>query len=243
MEFTYDAYKNLIKSLYEQNYEVATYHNWEKYKKCAILRHDIDYDISKAVSLARVENELNMQSTYFVLLKSDFYNTLSLKSIEQLHVILDYGHEIGLHFDEVSYPDIKSPQEAIKYIREEAEILGKTLGCRISTVSMHRPSKMILEADLEIPEMINSYGQTFFHDFKYISDSRRRWREDIDSIIESEEYSRLHILTHAFWYNDYEMDIHNSVYSFVNDGSKSRYNYLKENITDLQSIMLENEVK
>ena len=49
--------------------------------------------------------------------------------------------------------------------------------------------------------MINSYGQTFFHDFKYLSDSRRRWREPVEEIIRSGTYDRLHILTHAFWYH------------------------------------------
>lgn len=43
-----------------------------------------------------------------------------------------------------------------------------------------------LEADLQIPGIMNSYGRTFFHDFKYLSD--RRWREPVLDIIRSEEY-------------------------------------------------------
>lgn len=43
----------------------------------------------------------------------------------------------------------------------EAGILADICGCPITTVSMHRPSKATLEEDLKIPDMVNSYGQTF----------------------------------------------------------------------------------
>lgn len=243
MEFTYDAYKNLIKSLRNENYSIASYHDWNKYDRCVILRHDIDYDISKAVKLACVEKELGVQSTYFVLVTSDFYNVFSTKGCEQLRAILDCGHEIGLHFDEASYSDIASSQDVINHIIEEAELLKKAIDYPIKTVSMHRPSDMILKADIEIPDIINSYGKVFFNEFKYISDSRRRWRESVEDILGSRLYDRLHILTHAFWYNDCEKDIHDSVYSFVNDGSKDRYDNLNNNISDLQLIMNKEEIR
>ena len=101
---------------------------------------------------------------------------------------------------------------------------------------------MMLEADLEIPGMINSYGQAFFKGFKYLSDSRRRWREPVDEIIASEAYEHLHILTHAFWYNESEISIHDSVKAFVNDGNRQRYFSMKSNITDLETIMREDEI-
>lgn len=58
------------------------------------------------------------------------------------------------------------------------------------------------------------------------------------------EYKRLHILTHAFWYNEIEMDIHDSVVGFVNQGNRMRYEWFKENITGMEEIMGgEEEVK
>ena len=63
---------------------------------------------------------------------------------------------------------------------------------------MHRPSRWVLEADLKIPGMVNSYGKEFFQDFKYVSDSRMRWREDVMKYAIEKAYPRLHILTHAF---------------------------------------------
>ncbi len=85
--------------------------------------------------------------------------------------------------------------------------------------------------------MINSYGKTFFNDFKYLSDSRRRWREPVLDIINSGQYDRLHILTHAIWYNDIEMDIHNTIKDFVTSANQERYYQEKENIKDIESIL------
>lgn len=243
MDFTYSGYCSLITALALNKYTITDYHNWKSEKRCAILRHDIDNDIEKALELAKVEKELGVKSTYFVLVTSDFYNVFSARSEKLLKDILACGHDIGLHFDEVRYPEIKTPEDAKERIVEEARLLSQAIGQKVDTVSMHRPSKMMLEADLEIPGIINSYGQAFFKGFKYVSDSRRRWREPVEDIVASGEYERLHILTHAIWYNETETDIHGSISRFVNAGNRQRYMTERENITDLQSIMLEDEIR
>lgn len=243
MEFTYDSYGNLIELLKVKGYSVVTYKNWMNESRCVILRHDIDNDIEKSLELAKIEKQLGIVSTYFVLVTSDFYNVFSAKNEKLLHAIIDCGHEIGLHFDEVRYPMIKTPEDAKEKIIEETDLLSMAIGKRVDAVSMHRPSKMMLEADLRIPGIINSYGQEYFKGFKYVSDSRRRWREPVEEIVSSGEYDRLHILTHAIWYNKTELDIHDSIAQFVNAGNMLRYKAEMENISDLQSIMNEKEVK
>lgn len=236
MKFTYESYKRMIELLRTHEYEFAGYHDYEGNEKCVILRHDIDNSIEKAVRLAEIENEIGVRSTYFVLLTSDFYNVASAKSLAGLHRIADLGHEIGLHFDEMAYPEEKC-SDVPGLIRHEADILGEILGMNISSVSMHRPSKATLAADYKIPGLVNSYGQTFFHDFKYLSDSRRRWREPVLAIISKEEAQRLHILTHAIWYNDQEETIAETLSKFITAANHERYLTEKDNITDLESIL------
>ena len=243
MNFTYKAYCGLIESLRKHNYSMCSYAGWEKEDRCVILRHDIDNDIGKALELARIEKEEGAKSTFFVLVTSDFYNVFSARCAAQLREIAGYGHDIGLHFDEIRYPEIKTPEDAKEKILLEAHLLETAIGQNVKTVSMHRPSRMMLEADLEIPGMINSYGQVYFKGFKYVSDSRRRWREPVEDIVKAKTYDRLHILTHAIWYNETEMDIHDSISAFVNAGNMQRYKAEQENITDLQSIMTETEVR
>lgn len=184
-----------------------------------------------------------MYSTFFVLLTSDFYNVFSLKSIRGLDRILDNGSMLGLHFDEMRYPDdTGNPERITDRILKEKAALEQALGIEIRTVSMHRPSKEIIKADLHIPGMINSYGDEFFNGFKYLSDSRRRWREPVEDIIRSRRYDKLHILTHAFWYNGKELDITESVSRFVNNANHDRYLSMADNITDIESIMEEDKV-
>ena len=125
---------------------------------------------------------------------------------------------------------------------EEAFLLGKILNQSVQCVSMHRPSREILAADIEIPGIVNSYGKTFFHTFKYISDSRRHWREPVEDIVKNEEYDRLHILTHAFWYREKEQDIRMTLETFMNHANDERYHILRDNITNLDEVILEDDV-
>ncbi len=242
MKFTFDAYRELVHQLREHNYSVCSYHDWMEEKKVVILRHDIDYDLNKARMLAETEYNLSVSSTYFVLLTSDFYNVFSSHAGRIINQIQQLGHEIGLHFDEVRYEglDINAIKEKII---EECEVLSKITGIPVTTVSMHRPSKAVLEANLSIPGIINSYGTVFFKEFKYMSDSRRRWREPVEDIIASNQYNRLHILTHAFWYNSEELDLYDSILEFVNTANTDRYNVLYDNFTDLEKVMIRGEVR
>lgn len=145
--------------------------------------------MDRALKLAEIEANKGVKSTYFVLLTSDFYNPYSIAVKEKLKSIHSLGHEIGLHYDERSYPDaVGDVDRIIRNITYEGNVLADIIGDTVSTVSMHRPSKCILEADIRIPGYVNSYGNTFFHEFKYVSDSRRRWREPIDEYIRNKSY-------------------------------------------------------
>ena len=242
MNFTYRAYRGLLDILREQGYTFQNYHTWQETPRCVILRHDIDNSLNQAVKLAELEAGEGVRSTWFVLLRTDFYNPASQKSLEKLRSIQSMGHEIGLHFDEVAYGRELTAEETRQRIMKECELLSSLLETPISAVSMHRPSKATLEADLEIPGVVNSYGKTFFHDFKYLSDSRRRWREPVLDIIRSGEYERLHILTHAFWYHRQDQDISRTVGEFIHNANRERYAQMADNITDIQSILREDEI-
>lgn len=242
MKFTYHAYSDLLELLKINGYTFRDYHNYGEAHCCVILRHDIDTSLEQAERLAELEAERGVKSTYFVLLRTDFYNPASQQSQKQLRRILALGHEIGLHFDEVAYGRELSREETVQNIIKECGLLSALLETEVSTVSMHRPSKATLEADLQIPGIVNSYGRTFFHDFKYLSDSRRRWREPVLDIIRSGEYDRLHILTHAFWYHGGEESISETVGSFIRSANRERYAQMRDNITDLASILPEEAV-
>ena len=242
MNFTYASYRGLLTLLWEEGYAFRGYHDYGDAPRCVILRHDIDNSLPQAVRLAELEAEEGARSTYFVLLRTDFYNPASRDGLEALRHILSLGHEIGLHFDEASYAPALKPDQIIQNIIKECGLLSALLETAVSTVSMHRPSRATLDADFQIPGIVNSYGKTFFHDFKYLSDGRRRWREPVLDIIRSGGYERLHILTHAFWYHEEEQTISQTVESFVRSANQERYWQMAENITDMSSILQEEKI-
>lgn len=236
MEFTYGAYQNLVELILNCGYEVCDYFNIKNKKKAVILRHDIDQSIEDALKFAKIENDLGVSSTYFVLLTSDFYNVCSKKSYELINKIYSLGHDIGLHFDETVYDNLND-EEYIGCVLKEVNLLSEIVGLPIESVSMHRPSVKTLQSDYKMPNIINSYSKIFFNNYKYLSDSRRHWREPVNEIINSEEYNKLHILTHPFWYNDDEISLHDTLFNFISDAQKDRYNMLDDNFRNLYKVI------
>lgn len=236
MKFTYESYRKLIDLLRLNGYFFVDYESYKKYDKCVIMRHDIDTSPEKALRLAKLEAEEGISSTYFALLSSQFYNIAAKETKKILLQISDLGHKIGLHFDEMNYAEFDR-DKIESYINNEVWIMNQILPIEIKAVSMHRPSRQTLEADYDLNHVVNSYGKIFFKDFKYVSDSRRRWREDVEDIVKSCKYKRLHILTHAFWYNEVEIDLKTTLSEFIFSGNIARYEIFERNFTDLNSVI------
>ena len=47
MRFTIDGYVELLKLLRENNYNIADYQDFQKYKRCVIFRHYVDFDLQQ----------------------------------------------------------------------------------------------------------------------------------------------------------------------------------------------------
>jgi hypothetical protein len=184
------------------------------------------------------------------LLTGDFYNVFSAQNKTILKEIAGLGHRIGLHFDEMTYfnsdmvlqqsekiETLALSEQLCHLIQEEAVMLSNALDLKIDTVSMHRPSKFCLKSDLKIPGIINSYGQEFFKGFKYLSDSRRHWREDVLEYIQEEKFQKLHILTHAFWYHETEINLKDTLIAYLEKAKNDRYEILDRNITRLSDAL------
>ncbi len=241
ISFTYDSYIGLLRLLKDEQYRFDSYEEVDLPGKAVIMRHDIDNSLEKAARMSHVETAEfgdELKSVYFLLISSDFYNVFSLKNLKFIERIIQDGHEIGLHFDEMRYPEHIGNTEVLSgFVKNEADILSKCIGLPVTKVSMHRPSKGLLEADLLIPGMINTYSSRYFNEVKYLSDSRRNWREPVEKIIKSGEYSKLQILVHPFWYEEKESDMKETITSFINSAVVERYDSFDENFTDLVAVL------
>lgn len=241
MEFTMNAYVQLLELLKNKGYHFCFYEECDNYEKTVILRHDIDFTIDKALEMAKIEKQLGVKSTYFVLLTTDFYNIFSKQSYEKLKEILSLGHDIGLHFDERRY-DLKTMKDMEQHLEMESKIIEKLLNNKVKAVSMHRPSKLLLEKDIQFNHYINSYSSKYFKTMKYISDSRMNWREDPIQVIESALYKHLHILTHPFWYSSKKETMENKLKDFLTQAIQDRYDFLDNNFTALDQVITRKEI-
>lgn len=66
----------------------------DKNKKYIFIRHDIDSDIKVARKMFEIEKKLNVRSTYYFRL-----STFDKKLVQD---ILEYGSEVGYHYEEIA---------------------------------------------------------------------------------------------------------------------------------------------
>src|SRR5262245_35308675 len=100
-EFTDDGYGRLL-DLVGSSYRFIGF--GEASSEAHVLwRHDIDFSVHRAVAMARTEAQRSLLATYFVLLRSPYYNALERQVADRLKEIASLGHRIGLHFELSAY--------------------------------------------------------------------------------------------------------------------------------------------
>jgi hypothetical protein len=204
-DFSYDSYELFLKTL-ALDYEFIPFsrakYTSEKLERKILLRHDIDQSLHKAEKMAEIEANLNISSTYFLFLKSPFYNIFSHEDEMRIRRIIEYNHCIGLHFD-YSRSNFKTISQIPYQIRQEAEFLENYFEIKVDAISFHRPFNLDFFNKMELSSYPHSYEKIFVESFKYFSDSRGRWRYGHPfNSIEYQEKRNLHLLVHPIWWNE-----------------------------------------
>ena len=217
MDFTYLNYEKMLLK-FKEDYEFVSFSKIkfsnEVFTKSILLRHDIDQSLSKAIPLAEIEARLNISSTYFLFLRSPFYNIFSQEAEEIIKKLIRYEHMIGLHFDFAKYSNI-SLSEISYRIHSEIDFIQKFYNIRIDAVSFHRPLSLDFFKKLELSNYAHSYEPIFVNRFKYFSDSRGLWR--FGNPFESEAYQKkenLQLLIHPLWWNKTNITPKESIETF-----------------------------
>ena len=187
-------YRMLLDKFKEYGFSFNYFDNF-KDKSC-ILRHDIDVSQKLALEMAKLEHKLGVNSTFFFMVRSPFYNLFSRANDNIVRQIIDMGHCIGLHYDEGYYSKNISLQELVD---SEILMLEKNFDTRINVVSFHQPSKKIIDNSIGIKQ-INTYDKSYFRDIKYVSDSNMIFKDDIIDIITSGVYPKIQVLIHPIWW-------------------------------------------
>ena len=163
MRFSLDSYRALIRSALDAGYSAARFGSDQLPERSLLLRHDVDYSLDMAVSLARANAELGVAGTFFILLRGHSYNPLSPTSMKRLDELASQGQHLGLH--------VAGGTETT--IGRDFEYLASQVPLD-RVFSWHNPTQELIDKHREhetFEGLINVYSRRFLDGALYRSDS------------------------------------------------------------------------
>jgi hypothetical protein len=244
--FTWDDYTDIIRALKSKNYQFIGFGQVEQLLArnvpFIILRHDIDLDVSATLPLAYIEAEEGIQSTFFFLVRSDFYNIFSNESSRILKELTRLGHSISLHFDCAIYPEI-SVSNIRAYVLSEVKLLESWYDTKVEIISFHRPGNLELNGNVNLSPIHHLYEDTFFKQINYFADSRGTWKYghplDSDAYMNREP---MQLLIHPIWWNNETEDVVPRLDRMLEDHSKRLKKLVELNCTPYRERLINQKV-
>jgi hypothetical protein len=126
-DFTLATYRNFISSLVSHDIYTVKQYILTRPVKGIVLRHDVDISAKKALRMAQIDHEMNVQSTYYFRYPKTFDPDILIK-------IAEMGHEVGYHY-EVLDKTQGNLDDAMNLFRQELNLFREYVD--VSTVSMH----------------------------------------------------------------------------------------------------------
>lgn len=163
MRFSLDSYRSLIQSALAAGFSPVPFSkDGSRAERPLLLRHDVDYSLEMALELARVNSELQVSGTFFILVRGHSYNPLARTSLDRLTELVALGQRLGVH--------VAGGEENV---RDDFALLASSY--RMEEVfSWHNPTPELLEKHRgheTVHGLINAYSGRFLDDALYISDS------------------------------------------------------------------------
>ncbi len=200
-EFSLEGYRKLLSAFKDTGYSFCGFDEIDSHlaegHPFVVLRHDMDISLRPALEIARIEYEQGIQATYFILLRSPFYNILSRSNAELILQIHQYGHQIATHLDLAAYDN-----DCARALME-VDIFSKFypfINTRL--VSLHSASYDLNHMPVELFQQLNNvYGHAVRGETTYISDSTGRWR--YGHPLDSQAFKTrkpIQLLTHPIWW-------------------------------------------
>ena len=236
-KFSYDNYSEIINKI-SGYLPIKSFNEIDKRtSRFLIVRHDVEFSVNRAYEMALIEKNLGICSNFFFQIRSNSYNLLSKKNIDMILSIKEMGHEIGLHVHLASFNENDNIKE---YILNDINVLSNILGININSFSFHRPNRKILEQNIKIEGVINTYQDLFFEltdnfenaRVRYISDSNHQWKYGDPFSIKFKNIKKLQLLIHPDnWTKSGENNIKNFKQLLVEKNQEVRDTFKEECIT------------
>jgi hypothetical protein len=195
--FSRDGLSHLLTDFVRAGYSTVRFDEVRTDDAHLVLRHDVDFDLRFAVRVGEVEAQLDLRSTFFIMVRSECYSILDGAAKEHLDRLAEQGHGIGLHLDASLY----APDELAEGAREELRILEWISGRPVEAISFHRPAPHLVGSDRGAMPVPHTYEPRFTKDVHYVSDSQGRFR--FGTPFESpafHERRAIQLLLHPIWW-------------------------------------------
>lgn len=97
MDFTLIKYKELLECLISQGYSFQTFEEFieSPKNKVVVLRHDVDRSAINAVWVGEIEKDLGLKGSYYFRIVPES----NVKEV--IEKIVDMGHELGYHYEDL----------------------------------------------------------------------------------------------------------------------------------------------
>jgi hypothetical protein len=163
--------------------------------KAAYFRHDVDLFLEGVLPMAEAEQEMRIRATYLIPLTLPF-NVMFAENMKIIRQLVDWGHEIGLHYDLRQYPT--DEPACLQRLRWEAELLGSITQRKVQVITQHEPFRGLPDPFLQCDEFLNPRDPRLADGLLYVSDSSRAWRDDslLRCFSKTEAPRKLLLLTH-----------------------------------------------
>ena len=180
MDFTLKKYTELLQALKNYGYQFMTFEQYCLNKETlsearfVILRHDVDLKAENSLATAKIEQSLEIKASYY------FRVVEQSNRPEVIKAIVDMGHEIGYHYEDMTICD-GDMDKSIAHFQEQLDYFRHFYP--VKTVCMHgAPRSRYDSRDLwEIFDYheFGIIGEPYFDvDFSkvfYLTDTGRRW--------------------------------------------------------------------
>lgn len=201
-EFTETGFAAHLDALKHEGYAFIRYGEAEAGRQ-VLWRHDVDFSMHRAASLARIEAAQDVFATYFVNPRAAFYSLAEQAVADLTRGIVALGHEVGLHFDPpIVEGHVWSLAALEAAVVKERSLLESLLNAPVRVMSWHNPTLsnvLDFEADM-VGGLLNAYGGSIRRRFTYASDSNGYWRFKPFSEVIGSGLPQLHLLTHPEWW-------------------------------------------
>lgn len=163
------------------------------------IRHDIDAELYLLDPFLDVEESAGATATYFLMPESPFYNLRSPEGRAVVRRIRAGGHAFGLHFFGEVHAAL-TPDQLTHEIVRQAESLASSVDAPVGVFSFHQPTQAMLDLDLEVPGLVNTYHAATMRDLTYVSDTNMGWRPAPPHEVMGNGASRVQMLVHPLWW-------------------------------------------